>query len=73
MCRGGDLACGALTVDLQRTGEGVQWSRWKHEYEDVDRGWTGYDLPEFPELSFDRAAYGEVLDNALRQAGHTPN
>jgi hypothetical protein len=69
----GDLACGALTVDLQSTGEAVQWSRWRYEYEDVDRGWTGYDLPEFPELSFDRAAYGEVLDNALRQSGHTPN
>ena len=67
----GDLGCGALTVDLQSTSEGVQWSRGRHEYQEVDRGWRGYDLAEFPELSFDRAGYGEVLDDALRQAGHT--
>jgi hypothetical protein len=69
----GDLACGALTVDLQTTGESVQWSNWRHEFEDVDRGWTASDLPEFPELSFDRVAYGEALDDALRQAGHSFN
>jgi hypothetical protein len=59
----GDIACGAVTVELRLAETEVEWVDWRYE-NDYDSS-MAYELEEFPRPCFNRIAYDQALEGAL--------